>query len=195
MTGNLEVFNQLRDSLWWVIDGAYSLDTLDQKWKLTRSQELIKKLKGTSYHLQMITIEEADKIRGIITSKYFKVGTLKQILDDVIEVRCYLEDIFHLTEWPFVKKGVVNMKKGEDLIRKILEEEVKKIKETWAKERNNKKNQKKKEDFEKLNQNWMKVQEKFRAMGHPDWMPNEEEEKKKKGIIGKVKSWWRKWRR
>jgi len=38
----------------------------------------------------------------------------------------------------------------------------------------------------------MKIQAKFRAMGHPDWMP--EEDKNKKGIIGKIRDWWKKWR-
>ncbi len=160
MTGSLELFNELRDTWYWIVDGAHELDKLNQKWKLTSSEDLIKKLRVTSYQLQLIAIEEADKIRGIINPKYFKVGTLKQILDDVIEAKCYMEDIFHLTEWPFVKKGVNHMKKGEDKIQKILKEEVQNIKETWAKERKEKENQKKKEDFDKLNENWIKIQKK-----------------------------------
>ncbi len=196
MTGSLELFTQLRDTLYWIVDGVHELDKLNQEWKLTSTEDLINKLRETSYQLQLITIEEADKIRGIVNPKYFKVGTLKQILDDVIQARCYMEDIFHLTEWDFVKKGVDHMKKGEDNIKQILEEEVKKIKETWAKERKEKENQKKKKDFEKLNENWMKIQKKFRDMGHPDWIPYEEEAKKKKkrGILEKVRQWWKKCR-
>ncbi len=30
-------------------------------------------------------------------------------------------------------------------------------------------------------------------MGHPDWMP-EEEKKNNKGILEKVRRWWKKWR-
>jgi hypothetical protein len=33
------------------------------------------------------------------------------------------------------------------------------------------------------------MQKKFRDIGHPDWIPDEENKKTKKGIIGKLISW------
>jgi len=82
-------------------------------------------------------------------------------------------------------------------MKKLLEDKVKKIKERWSKERKEEENRKKKEDFDRLNRNWMKIQAKFRSMNHPDWMPEEEKEKKtkKKGLIARLKIRTKKWRK
>ena len=81
-------------------------------------------------------------------------------------------------------------------MKQLMEEEVKKIKEKWSKERKEEENRKKKEDFDRLNRNWMKIQAKFRSMNHPDWMSEEEEERKtKKGLIARLRIWIKKWRK
>ena len=82
-------------------------------------------------------------------------------------------------------------------MKQLMEEEVKKIKEKWSKERKEEENRKKKEDFDRLNRNWMKIQAKFRSINHPDWMPEEEIEKKtkKKGLIARLRIWIKKWRK
>jgi hypothetical protein len=190
----MEVFNQLKNSWYWMMEGSYILDRLDKEWTFPGSQDLVTRLRVASFELQGITVEQCEKIRGFIQPKYIRIGTLKEVVNIIIEVRCFLEGIFNVTEWPFVKKGVDGLKKAEDIIKHVMTEEVKNIKEMWKKERKEKENQKRKEKFDKMNENWIKIQNKFRTMGHPDWMP-EEEKKKKKGILEKVRIWWKNWRR
>jgi len=191
----MELINKLNDSWCWMVDGIYEVEKLQKEWKFEVSPDFMERLARASYELQMVIIEEGDKLRGFNYPKFVRIGTLKEILDIIIEMKSWLVGVFSLTKWSFVKKGIDNVKKAEDLIRTVTEEEVKKIKETWAKERKDKENMKRKEDFEKLNKNWIKIQEKFRALGHPDWMPEEEKKKKtNKGIIGKIRDWWKKCR-
>jgi hypothetical protein len=184
------------------MDGVYAIERIEKEWKYEVKRDIISRQVINLNLAQQLVAgkaeEQVEKIRGFIQPKDVKVGSLKQALDNVIEGSSFLQDFFHLTKWSFVKTlGIDSLKKAEDLMKKVLKEDVQKIKEIRTKERKEKENKKKKEDFEKLNNNWMKIQAKFRALGHPEWMPNEEEEnkKKKKGIIGIIRGWWKKWRR
>ena len=184
------LFNNLRHSYFWIYDGEYEVGKLHHEWKFANSLDIAHRLKLARELLAGMLEEEAKKLRGCINSPYVRVGTLKEVIDIVQDVKSTLDTI--LTECPHVQKGLDQLKKAEDLMRKELLEEVKKIKDNWSKERKDNENQKKKEEFERLNNNWIKIQEKFRAMGHPDWIP--EDEKKKTGILGKIKRWWNKGR-
>ncbi len=195
----MELFNSLWDTYCWIMDGVYVIERIEKEWKDELKRDIISKQVINLNLAQQIVAgmgeEQVEKIRGFIQPKYVRIGSLKQALDNVIEGISFLQDIFNLTKWPFVKRlGIDSLQRAEDNMKKVLKEEVQNIKETWAKERKEKENQKKKEDFDKLNENWIKIQEKFRAMGHPDWIPYEEKAKKKKGILDKVSTWWKKWR-
>ena len=109
----------------------------------------------------------------------------------VTEANCYLNNILLWTDLPNVRRNRNQLNKGETLMKQLLEDEVKKIKDQWSKERKEEENRKKKEDFDKLNSHWMKIQAKFRSMNHPDWMPEEE----KKGLIPRLRLWIKKWRK
>jgi hypothetical protein len=181
------------------MDGVYVIERIEKEWKYDVKRDIISRQVINLNLAQQIVAgmgeEQVEKIRGFIQPKYVRVGSLKQALDNVIEGNSFLKDFFNLTKWSYVKRlGIDSLQRAEDIMKKVLKEEVQNIKEIWSKERKEKENQKKKEDFEKLNENWIKIQNKFRAMGHPDWMPYEEEKKKKIGILKKVRSWLKKWR-
>jgi hypothetical protein len=184
---NFELFIQLRDSWFGILDAEYQVERLEEEFQSNHG--FVSQLKLARDLLEGMIEEEDQKLRRRIKRKYIRIGDLKQALDHVIKVRCFLEETLHLIEWEYVKWGLDRLKKAEAMMRIVMEEQVIQIKENWSKERKEKKNKKTKEDFDLLNLRWMRVQEKFRAMGHPDWIP-EEKKKKKTGIIGKIKRWW-----
>jgi hypothetical protein len=187
------LFNNLRHSYFWILDGEYEVEKkVHHECQCRNRLNIAHRLKLARELLEGMIEEEAKRLRGCINPPYVRVGTLKEVIDIVQDVRHILDHI--LTECPHVQKGLDPLKKAEELMRKELIEEVKKIKDNWSKERKDNENQKKKKEFEKLNNNWIKVQEKFRAMGHPDWIP-EDEKKTKTGILSKIKRWWNKGRK
>ena len=188
------LFNNLRHSYFWIFDGEYEVEKLHQECQCMNSLNIAHRLNLARELVEGMIEEEAKRLRGCINPPYVRVGTLKQVIDIVQFVMSILDNI--LTECPHVQKALDPLRKAEELMRKELIEEVKKIKDNWSKERKERKdneNLKKKEEFERLNNNWIKIQEKFRAIGHPDWIP-EDEKKTKTGILSKIKRWWNKGR-
>ena len=185
----MDLFIELRDSWYGILDAEHAVERLEEEFQSNLS--LVSELKLARDLVEVMIEDEVQKLRRLIKTKYLRIGNLKEALDHVIKVRCFLEEQLHLIEWAYVKWGLDRLKKAEEMMRKIMEEEVIKIKDNWAKEKKDQGNKKRKEDFDQLNQRWIKVQEKFRAMGHPNWIPEAKQKKKKKqGIFDKIKRWW-----
>jgi len=180
-----DLYNQLREIYFWIFDVSYVMEMLgrnDYGTAVRRAAAII---------IDMME-EEEKRFRGWINPPYVRVGSLKEAYDMVTEANCYLNNILVWTDLPGVRRSRDQLNKGEKLMKQLLEDEVKRIKDKWSKERKEEENRKKKEDFDRLNRNWMKIQAKFRSMNHPDWMPEEE---KKKGLITRLRLWIKKWRK
>ena len=190
MVAASELYNNLSQIYFWIFDVIFVIDVVGDS-RMGYGTDL---KTATTLIIDMME-EEEKKLRGWINPPYVRIGTLKEALDIVTKVQYFLENILLWNDVPYVRRGLDQLIKGEEIMRKVMEEEVRKIKNNWSKERKEKENMIKKKEFERINNNWIKVQEKFRALGHPDWMPYEEEKKKKKGMIEKIRGWLKKWRK
>ncbi|KAL3872584.1 hypothetical protein ACJMK2_035799 [Sinanodonta woodiana] len=96
MVTALTLFKNLRHSYFWIFDGEYEVEKLHHECQCINSLNIAHRLKQARELLEGMIEEEAKRLRGCINPPYVRVGTLKQMMDIVQDVRSILDNI--LTE-------------------------------------------------------------------------------------------------
>jgi len=97
------LFNNLRHSYFWILDGEYEVEKkVYHECQCRNRLNIAHRLKLARELLEGMIEEEAKRLRGCINPPYVRVGTLKEVIDIVQDVRSILDNI--LTECPMSKR-------------------------------------------------------------------------------------------